>query len=124
MRRWILTLGLPIIGLMLAACGEGSSVGGSYGEADAVIRAGPAVTVSLKDLVFAPKAIRVPVGTTVTWKNEEAPLHNVSSIDEVFVSPDLRKGDVFSFTFDRPGTYRYQCTYHHPAMIGVVIVDG
>lgn len=32
-------------------------------------------------------------------------------------------GDTFSYTFDAPGTYRYQCTFHHPNMNGMVIVE-
>jgi plastocyanin len=51
-------------------------------------------------------------------------VHNVSQINGVFLSTmDLKEGDTFSFTFDKAGTYRYQRTFRHPNMNGVVIVE-
>jgi len=36
----------------------------------------------------------------------------------------MELGDTFSFTFDKPRTHRYQCTFHHPNINGVVIVEA
>jgi plastocyanin len=61
----------------------------------------------------------------VTWVNDDNVVHNVRQVESVFLSPEeMSRGESFSFTFDQPGTYRYQCTFHHPTMNGVVIVEG
>jgi len=105
------------------ACGGGSGTD-AYGERNPVEVTGASVTVEMKDIRFQPKGIKVKPGTTVTWINEDLALHNVRQVESVFLSPDvMQKGDAFSYKFDKPGTYRYQCTYHHPTMNGVVIVQ-
>ncbi len=35
----------------------------------------------------------------------------------------LRKGEKWTITFTRPGTYRYHCLIHFPVMFGVVVVN-
>jgi plastocyanin len=79
--------------------------------------------VKIKDLAFSPQTIEVPVGTTVTWTNEDVTQHTVVSEDKLFGSEILQKGDTFSYTFDEPGTYDYICSLH-PSMKGQVIVTG
>lgn len=119
---------LVALGLALAAmaCNSGGSGNDAYGERNPVDVDGNSANVEMSNLQFVPKGIRIKPGTTVTWVNRDAALHNVSSIDSVFLSAgqgDMKKGDIFSFTFDQAGTYRYQCTFHHPSMNGVVIVE-
>lgn len=113
--------------IVIAACGgSGAGDDDAYGERGAKLATGNAVTVEMRDLRFVPQGIRVKPGTTVTWVNRDVALHNVSSIDSIFLSTsqgDMAQGDTFTYTFDRPGTYRYQCTFHHPTMNGVVIVE-
>lgn len=116
---------LVVVGLLSGACGGGGgSSNDAYGERNAVAVQGSSVTVHMKDLQFQPMGIKVKLGTKVTWVDDEPVIHNVRQVQDVFLSPDvLTKGQTFSFTFDTPGTYRYQCTYHHPKMNGVVIVE-
>jgi plastocyanin len=80
-------------------------------------------TVMIKDYAFSPKALTVTVGTTVTWTNMDSAPHTVtvSSGPEKFDSGTLQKGDSFSFTFTRPGTYSYYCAVH-PDMTAKVVV--
>jgi len=107
---------------ILANCG--GSKADAYGESKAVTIREMQVTVQMKNLQFNPKGIRVRPSTKVTWVNGDGVVHNVRQVESVFLSPDeMKAGDSFNFTFDRPGTYRYQCTYHHPTMNGVVIVE-
>ena len=78
----------------------------------------------MKNLQFQPQGIKVRPGTTVTWLNNDSVVHNVRQVQSVFLSQDeIPSGESFSFRFDSPGTYRYQCTFHHPDMNGVVIVE-
>lgn len=112
--------------ILAVACGSGGSGDrDAYGEKNAVKESSDQVTVELTNLQFAPQGVRIKPGTTVTWVNKDVAIHNVSQIESVFLSQDeMKRGDTFSFTFEQPGTYRYQCTFHHPNMNGVVIVEG
>jgi plastocyanin len=106
------------------ACSGGGKTVDAYGERSATRIAASEAVVELSSLQFVPQGIRIKTGTKVTWVNKDVALHNVSQINSVFLSPtDLKEGDTFSFTFDTPGTYKYQCTLHHPNMNGVVIVE-
>lgn len=116
-------VGLVAAALLLVACG-GDSVS-AYGESEAVTVEGDSVTVEMRNMQFMPQAIRVTPGTTVTWVNEDPVIHNVRQVQSHFLSPDVMDpGEEYSFTFEEPGSYRYQCTYHHPTMNGVVIVEA
>jgi plastocyanin len=121
--RWTLALlALFAAALVAGACGGGGN--DAYGERSAIEVSGLSVTVELKDIQFRPQGIRVKPGTTVTWVNNDPVIHNVRQVESVFLSPDVvQPGDTFSYTFDTPGKYRYQCTFHHPNMNGVVIVE-
>ena len=122
--RWTLALlALFAAALVAGACG-GDGGTDAYGERSAIEVSGSSVTVELKDIQFRPQGIRVKPGTTVTWVNNDPVIHNVRQVESVFLSPDVvQPGDTFSYTFDTPGKYRYQCTFHHPDMNGVVIVE-
>lgn len=77
-------------------------------------------SVAIKNNAFDPKEITIAAGDTVTWTNDDAMLHDVD-IDDLAKSPDMHQGETFTQTFDRPGTYNYDCDIH-PFMKGKVIV--
>ena len=77
--------------------------------------------IEIKDFEFEPAELTVPVGTRVTWTNEDVDSHTVVSGSGLFRSGGLDTGDSFSYTFDKPGTYRVTCSVH-PKMVGTVIV--
>lgn len=108
--------------MLVVGCAKGKA--DAYGESKARVASGIEVTIEMKNLQFEPQGIRVKAGTKVTWINKDGVVHNVRQVESSFLSPDqMQPGEDFSFTFDRPGTYRYQCTFHHPTMNGVVIVE-
>ena len=74
----------------------------------------PGKTITLRNFQFAPKSITVKVGTTVTWVNKEG-THTVTADDGSWESPPLKAGQNFSHQFDKPGTYRYHCSFHGSA---------
>lgn len=90
------------------------------------------VVVKIIGNSYSPKIIEVPVGTTVTWINEEAftylagevsGIHNVVAISgpERFAGPLLSHAQKWSKKFTKKGTYEYQCA-PHPYMRGIVRV--
>jgi uncharacterized protein (TIGR03000 family) len=82
------------------------------------------VTVTLYDNYFRPKTITVSAGTTVQWRNAGRHSHTVTSDRNGWDSGELYPGEVFSYTFNRPGTYAYHCAVHPDEMRGAVVVKG
>jgi plastocyanin len=120
-------LGISVLAVaalsLLAACG-GSTVD-TYGESNPQVVSSRSFTVEMKGNQFLPQGISVQAGTTVTWVNHDEVAHNVRQIESEFLSPDsMSPGQSFSYTFSGAGTFRYQCTFHHPLMNGTVIVTG
>jgi plastocyanin len=79
--------------------------------------------VAIKNFAFAPLALTVKVGAKVTWTNDDADAHTVTSQGSggPLNSAAMNTGDTFSYTFTTPGTYRYLCTIH-PFMTATVTV--
>jgi plastocyanin len=80
---------------------------------------------------FNPDTIVVKTGSTVFWMSLDAGfggdpgIHNVVfSSGTKASSGDLHQYDSYSYGFSSPGNYTYFCSYHPPAMNGVVIVSG
>ena len=90
------------------------------------IRAQPATTasVSIDNFTFGPESLTVKAGTTVTWINKDDIPHGIASSSNDFAkSKALDTDDNYSFTFARPGTFRYFC-YLHPHMTGTIVVKA
>lgn len=81
-------------------------------------------TVTIKDFAFNPGTITVKAGTKVTWTNEDSVSHTVTADNPSSDAPasgNIAKGQSYSFTFTKAGTYAYHCT-PHPYMKATVIV--
>ena len=77
--------------------------------------------VSIGPVTFTPLELYIKIGDTVTWVNEDANIHTVTSwyhyqdeddvthtyIGDVWDSGDIKPGDSFSKTFNQIGTYQY-----------------
>src|SRR5829696_1530859 len=76
---------------------------------------------------YNPNPIEIKVGDTMTWINSDSSPHTVTSSSNdgsiTFDSDVLRRGETFSFTFDKEGQYPYSCTLH-PSMVGTVVVTA
>ena len=79
--------------------------------------------VGIADCVFVPTVARIPVGTTVTWKNGSFQPHEVVGSNLTWGAHDklLQPGDTIGWTFDTPGVYAYSCMIH-PGMTGAIVV--
>lgn len=83
--------------------------------------AGETASVTIKNFDYSPMNLTVAAGTTVTWKNLDGEIHTVVSVDGAFRSQALDQNDTFSFTFNKPGTYKYVCSIH-PKMVATITV--
>jgi plastocyanin len=81
--------------------------------------------VPMQGNLFVPAEKTVAIGTTVTWINLDAEDHDVITNDfSTIVSPLIKPGESFSFTFEAPGSFAYVCDLHRD-MAGVInVVEG
>ena len=81
--------------------------------------------VSMKGYAFGPGTLTVPVGSTVTWTNQDTAPHDVKTTSgpASIHSPMLQKGQSWSFTFTPAGSYGYYCTVH-PDMTARIVVQA
>ena len=78
--------------------------------------------VLIQNYAFDPATITVSANTTVTWTNNDAVSHTVTSDNGLFDSGMMNTGKTFSHLFSTPGSYPYHCTIHS-YMTGTVIVN-
>ncbi|WP_407542714.1 plastocyanin/azurin family copper-binding protein (plasmid) [Deinococcus radiomollis] len=84
---------------------------------------GQQAIVKIGDDFFAPTALSVTAGTTVTWIHTGKVSHNVSSVELPGIhSATLHPGESYSYTFTTPGTYTYYCSFHD--MNGTITVTN
>ncbi len=79
------------------------------------------VEVHVSGFRYAPASLRVRRGTRVVWVNDDLAAHTIE-VNGVTISPPLRKGGRFAFTFDQAGTYTVVCV-QHPFMTTTVTVE-
>jgi amicyanin len=115
---------LAALAVVISGCGSGS---GRASGATTTTSSADAVTtthVVMKILEFTPPVIRVKVGQTLTWTNEDSVAHNVTYVSgPQFTSSGrhLSPGSRFSIRVSQAGTIHYVCTLH-PWMKGTIIV--
>lgn len=80
-------------------------------------------SVTMKGYAFSPASLSVPVGSTVTWTNQDTAPHDVKTTSgPVSIhSPMLDKGESWSFTFGTAGSYGYYCTVHPDMTAGITV---
>ncbi|MEV2213666.1 cupredoxin family copper-binding protein [Streptomyces sp. NPDC050997] len=80
-------------------------------------------SVAMKGYAFSPANLTVPVGSTVTWTNQDTAPHDVKTTSgPVSIhSPMLNKGQSWSFTFTAAGSYGYYCTVHPNMTAGITV---
>lgn len=110
------------VALAAAAC---NLEGTKYGD---TVLTPPPNSVLMENLTYNPNNLTVPVGTTVTWINDDVYTHAVvqsSGPDSAFADTVV-VGGKFQHTFTVAGTYAYYCTYHGTpttGMHGAVLVQ-
>jgi len=86
--------------------------------------------VSISKDGFLPATIKVRKGQSVNWTNQDDAIHQIaadphpshSSLPELLGDP-LSKGESYSFTFEKSGTFTYHDELNPTKFSGVVIVE-
>jgi len=128
-RRLVVTSVVSALAVVLAlgACGGGDKKSESEGSAAPASSAAPSGggAVHIVNFEFQPQKLTVKAGTTVMWTNDDSAIHSIKDTSPLAtpVSKDLAKGDTFTITYDKPGSYSYICGIHN-YMTGSVDVTG
>lgn len=91
--------------------------------------AGPAqpaqdvLAVDIRNFLYAPDPVTVPVGGSVTWTNSDPVPHTATARDrDVLQTGTIGTGESTTVTFDTAGTYDYFCEFHS-GMKGTLVVE-
>jgi len=122
MQKKSILLLLVALTLVAAACSKAEPAAAPTGANEPApgVAGVTEATVTIAGMAFQPHTLIVATGATVTWRNDDVATHTVTSGEGWFDSGQLTAGQSFVHQFDKPGTFRYNCT-NHPNMEGVVI---
>lgn len=81
------------------------------------------VEVTQKDKKFSQKSLKVKVGDSISFKNEDPFSHNVFSLSDTktFDLGSYPQGQAKKVTFDKPGTVEVECAIHPDMMLKVEV---
>jgi plastocyanin len=82
------------------------------------------VQIAYRNITIAPDALKVRVGSTISWTNHDAIEHNVTSEGgpQKFSSKNLGESGTFQIKALKPGVIHYECTIHPASMNGTIEV--
>lgn len=89
-----------------------------------------AVEIIMNDTGYVPSTITVPLGTSVAFVTSQSgdawPASNIHPTHGIYPEFDpgskLKPGQVWIFTFDKPGTWRFH-DHLQPAITGTITVE-
>ena len=81
--------------------------------------------IEYHEITIEPDTLRVKVGSTIEWVNEDPVQHNVTSepgSPDRLSSGNFGEGHSFRFTVTKAGVIHYKCTNHPATMNGTIEV--
>jgi plastocyanin len=82
------------------------------------------VQIAYRNIAIFPDTVKVKVGSTIVWTNNDPVEHNVTSHSgpTSFASKNFGQGQSFRVTLSRTGVIHYLCTIHPTSMNGTIEV--
>ncbi|MEK7630980.1 MAG: cupredoxin domain-containing protein [Patescibacteria group bacterium] len=119
--------------IMIVAIAVGLAVFGAvvYWPAGSSISIGGGTEIVMKDKIYTPKNLRVPVGERVTFINKDSkeaywPASNIHPTHEIYSEFDpkksVRPGESWSFVFKKQGEWKYH-DHLFPEIGGTIVVE-
>ncbi len=109
---------LATAGIFVISCSKSSK---SYNPGGGGNPPPPSNSVNIQNMAFSPATLSVTAGTTVTWTNNDAMAHTVTTDNTGFDSGNIAPGATYTHKFTTAGTVAYHCTIH-PGMTASVSV--
>jgi plastocyanin len=131
----MVTTGVALVALLLTGCGGDDDGGTTKGSAPANTASTPTATkqetipavvkVSIGDNFYKPKTLDIRRGQSISWRNQGAVAHTVTSDSASavkFDSGNLDPRGVYALKPNTIGKITYHCTIHGKAQSGAVTV--
>jgi len=85
---------------------------------------GGTVQIVYRNFTITPDTVRVKVGSTLEWTNDDSTQCNVTSEGgpQRFASKDFGEGATFELKAEKPGVIHYECTLYPVTMNGTIEV--
>jgi plastocyanin len=117
--RWWGPMGMPMMGSQHGYTGDHMRwMMGGFEVGNAPLTQGSASqTIAMRNYAFSPNNVQVPVGATVTWRNDDDAPHVATASDGTWSTVLLKKGETSTVKFDKAGDFLYLCNLH-PGMGG------
>lgn len=83
------------------------------------------VPITYHEISIEPDTLKVKVGSTIKWTNQDPVEHNVTSepgSPVKFASKNFGENGTFQVKVTKPGTIHYKCTLHPATMNGTIEV--
>ena len=122
----ILIIGLLVIFVLISGCTTTTTTRPAEPTPQATTPAQISTEqqINIRDFKFVPDIAEVPMGTTVTWVNDDNVPHTITSVSGSFDSGSIAPGKTYSYKFNQAGTFEYSCTNHPSMPHGKVVVRG
>jgi plastocyanin len=72
----------------------------------------PTTNSRMRNMQFEPRRVRIAVGSTLAWRNDDQVVHTVKALDGSWESPAIEPGGVYRHTFSQPGEFEITCGPH------------
>lgn len=81
------------------------------------------VEVTQKNKQFSIKSLKIKVGDSVSFKNEDPFVHNIFSLSDTksFDLGSYPQGQSKTVTFDKPGTVEVECAIHPDMKLTITV---
>src|SRR5438034_6597573 len=121
MRRKVAVFAAAFTLMLAFAVASNAEAGGCFVPAGTT--EGTGLAVSIKGCMFGPTILHTPVGSTVSWKNDDFLPHAINGGGWTATPGGVQAnpGMTVSYKFDTAGIYPYMC-YIHPGMAGIIVV--
>jgi plastocyanin len=111
------------VGINLIKFADASTTETAPAATDSEAATADGAAVTIKSFAFNPNPIKVPVGGSVTWTNEDNVPHTATGLERAALqSGAIPFGDSFTQEFDSAGSFDYFCEFH-PNMKATIVVE-
>jgi plastocyanin len=82
------------------------------------------VQIAYHNIAINPDTVKVKVGSTIKWTNQDPVEHNVTSEGgpAKFTSKNIGENGTYELKVTKPGVIHYECTIHPASMNGTIEV--
>jgi plastocyanin len=117
---------VALLTVLLASCGGGNDDNASTTSAPAQEAVPAVVKVSIGDNFYKPKDVTIKRGQSISWRNQGAVAHTVTSDSDSTVKFDsgtVNPGGVYALKPGTAGKITYHCTIHGTVQSGTITVE-